>query len=113
MRRFWFRLAMHLGMSVKQAQASIDSREFSEWLAYDEVEPFGERRADLRSGIIAATVANVSRPKGRRVYKPKDFMPDFEKRQRKMSGVEMGISFQQFAQLHNAQVAAKKRRGGG
>ena len=29
------------------------------WLAYNEVEPFGERRADLRSGIAASVLGNL------------------------------------------------------
>jgi len=48
-------------------------------MAYYELEPFGEERADLRAAIIACTLANIWRGKGQRSLKPHDFMPDFDK----------------------------------
>lgn len=71
-----------MGCTVRELFERIDSREFSEWMAYAEIEPFGEERADLRSGIIAATVANANRnpKKRRRPFKPIDFVPHFEER---------------------------------
>ncbi len=59
----------------------ISSRELAEWWEYYQLEPFGEERADLRNGIVAATIANVNRGKGKRAKKPQDFMPKFEKKQ--------------------------------
>lgn len=58
----------------------ISSRLLSEWMLYAQVEPFGEERADLRSAIVASTVANVQRdPKQQREpYTAQDFMPRFE-----------------------------------
>jgi len=54
--------------------------EFLNWIAYFELEPFGEERADLRSGVIAATIANVYRDpkKQKKAFEPADFMPKFE-----------------------------------
>ena len=49
-------------------------------MAYFAVEHIGEYpefRADVRAGIVAATVANVHRGK-RRPLKPTDFVPQFE-----------------------------------
>ena len=60
--------------------ARISSRELTEWMQYYELEPFGEERADLHAAIVAATVANSNRRKGKRAFKPADFMPRFEKR---------------------------------
>lgn len=46
---------------------------------YEKIEPFGEVRADLRMGIISSTFANVNRTdKKQKVWKPSDFMPDFD-----------------------------------
>lgn len=61
-------------------QQKISSREFTEWIAYYQLEPFGEERADLRMGIIASLIANSNRdPKKRKKpFEPKDFMPLFE-----------------------------------
>ena len=47
----------------------------AEWIAYDRVDPWDEARADLRAGIVAATIANVNRSKKTRAFKPEDFMP--------------------------------------
>jgi len=55
----------------------IDSREISEWMAFAQVEPFGEERADIRSAIIACTMANSMRGKKQRAYRIKDFLPKF------------------------------------
>lgn len=57
----------------------MSAREFSEWIAYARLEPFGEERADLRAGIVASTIAAVNTPKGKRRPKPGDFMPEFDK----------------------------------
>lgn len=58
--------------------------QFCGWLAYAEVEPFGERRADLRMGIEASSIVNTLRavnsvkrlPKSK-LSKPTDFIPKF------------------------------------
>lgn len=44
-------------------------------MAYYNLEPFGEERADLRSGIVAAILVNANSKKGARTAKPLDFMP--------------------------------------
>jgi hypothetical protein len=65
-------------MSVAQAQREIDSQEFASWLAYDRISPFGEERADLRSAIVAATLANANRGKGTKPFTTADFMPRWD-----------------------------------
>lgn len=71
----WFRLAKELGMSVRRAQAEIDSAEFGEWVAFYSIEPFGDRTADFRAGVLASTVANVNRGKDTPAFRPLDFIP--------------------------------------
>lgn len=41
--------------------------------------PWDEYRADVQSGIIAATIANVNRDKHTKPFAPADFMPYLEK----------------------------------
>lgn len=53
------------------------------------MEPFGEERADLRMGILAATIANVNRGKKGKSYKPTDFMPFYKGATRKQTPQEM------------------------
>lgn len=75
-------LAALWGCPVREAQARCDSREFAEWLAFYRIDPFGEQRADLRNGILAALVANAMRRSGQQPAKPEDFMPFREVRKR-------------------------------
>lgn len=72
------RLALALGWpSVAWGLARISSRELVEWMAFDAVEPLGESRADLRMGIVAATVANVNRASNQPAVAPADFVPGY------------------------------------
>ena len=50
---FEFQLAAKLGCTVKELLGRIDSKELSEWQAYNLIDPFTEDRADKRSAIIA------------------------------------------------------------
>ena len=52
-------------------------REFRGWQEYYKVEPFGEKRADLRAALIACVIANANRGKNSRVFKVEDFMLRF------------------------------------
>ena len=64
---------------MRELQERMDSREFAEWMAYNELDPFTRERADLRAGIIAQQIANANRGKGQRPFKPSDFMPEYGK----------------------------------
>lgn len=43
-------------------------------MVYDSVEPIGDMRADLRSGIVASAVANNGMREYKEAVKPSDFM---------------------------------------
>ena len=60
---------------MRELLARVGSDEITEWMAFYQIEPFGEMRADLRSGVIASTFANANRAKHARPFKPEDFMP--------------------------------------
>lgn len=57
--------------------AGLSAYQLSEWMAYFEVEPWGEERADVRSGLICSVLANLNRDNARnpRPYSALDFMP--------------------------------------
>jgi len=57
----------------------MSSREFSEWLAYAQIEPLGDERGDLQAGVIAATIANANRDEDKtpEPYRPADFIHEF------------------------------------
>ena len=65
-------------MSVARAQREINSREFGEWVAYEEFAPGDPERADLRTALIACTMANVMRGKKGRPFQIKDFLLKFD-----------------------------------
>jgi hypothetical protein len=48
-------------MSVRQAQMQISSAEFTEWMAFYLIEPFGDMVADQRHGVATALHANLNR----------------------------------------------------
>jgi len=76
-RRQWFRLARQLGMSVVRAQREINSREFGEWMAYDEISPGDPERADLRAALISWTMATVMKAKKGKPLQIKNFLLKF------------------------------------
>jgi len=71
-----FLLAPHLGRTVEELKATITARELMNWIAFYELDPWGEKRADLRAGIVASTVYNMQRGTAK-ALKSSDFMPDF------------------------------------
>lgn len=62
-------------MTVQQLLATISSSELTEWMAFDAMEPFGDRRGDLQTGIVAAAVVNHSMSPPKEAARPIDFMP--------------------------------------
>ena len=88
--------------------ARCNSRQYAEWQAEYQLDPWGDERADLRMGIIACTIANVNRAKGK-AFKPGDFMPEFDKRlKQRQTPEEMAAVMTRFASLHNAHEARKR-----
>jgi len=66
-------------MTVRELLSRVDSRELAEWVAYNSIDPIGNFRSDLQSGIIASTIANVNRGKHTSPFSPQDFMPVLDK----------------------------------
>ncbi len=54
----------------------MSSREFTEWLAYARLEPFGPEAEDQRMAQLMALIANVNRDPRRRTtpWTPDDFL---------------------------------------
>jgi hypothetical protein len=69
-----------MGRTVRELLHGMDAAELQEWVAYYELDPWTQDRADLRAGIVAATVANANSTKGK--FRPADFMVDYAKRHR-------------------------------
>lgn len=56
----------------------LSSWQIAEWMAYYNLEPFGEQVEWLRSGAICSVIANVNRGQKGKVFTPEDFMPPKE-----------------------------------
>lgn len=68
-------------MTVEELLSRISSWELTEWAAYEEVAgPLGPARGDVQAGIVAATVANAHRSKGKKALSPADFIPEWDRR---------------------------------
>lgn len=64
------------GCTVAELQQRMGAGEFAAWLAFYQVEPFGEMRADLRAGMLATLTANAHRnvKKRRKPFEVGDFL---------------------------------------
>lgn len=88
-------------MSVAELLNTMSATEIRDWQIYDSLEPFGEERADLRMGILAALMINLRRTKpSDKVYKPRDFMPNFYEDGEKKQG-DLVSRFKKFRRDYN------------
>lgn len=55
--------------------ASISSSQFTEWMAFDEIDPIGERRADLRNAMVMRMHISMNTPKGKTPPTIHELMP--------------------------------------
>lgn len=66
-------------MTVGEMMARLSAREYDDWMTYMARYPVGERAADYRAGIIAATLVNVQpqdpHKARRQPLTPDDFFP--------------------------------------
>lgn len=77
---FWHYLALAIGgATVEELQARMSSPEYARWQAYFKLEPFGMKRTDLNSSIIATVIAGIFGGDA----EVSDFMPDFIKKKKK------------------------------
>lgn len=70
----------------------MSSREFSEWMAFFGLEPFGFEAEFLGHAQTAATIANVNRGKGKPV-KVQDFMPKQHEQQTPEQMIQFAAMF--------------------
>jgi len=89
---------------VAELLRTHSSDELSEWMAYEHVTgPIGPERMDFLHSILAATVSNTARGKGRKA-EPKDFLPKWDQGARRQPA-----DWQQML----AEVQTMNRRMGG
>ena len=87
-------------MPVARAQKEISSKEFAEWMAYEQLSPGYPEREDAQAAVVAQTVYNMMRAKGR--ARPlKDFLLNFRVPERRPAE-EMMMTLLSWAKAMNA-----------
>ena len=74
---FAFRLALALGRTVAELDATMSSAEFVLWQKYSLIEPFGDRRADQRAWLQVAALANANRDPKRPAIELTKVLPEW------------------------------------
>jgi hypothetical protein len=92
---FEFRLALALGRTVAELRQTVSSTELTYWIAFNQIEPLPEHRADVRNAIVAYTIARSMGSKG---STPEDFLPQFGEKPQK-NGVKL---FAVWVEAHNS-----------
>lgn len=83
--RFGYRLC--LAMHDPNLLRRLSTRDFQQWMLYEQVEPFGELRADFRSAQVVAMIHNVA--VAQKDQKPVgDFLLKFEEKKEQRQSVE-------------------------
>jgi len=102
-RRFKFRLALALGMTVRQLETQIENSELMEWMAFFGLEPWGSVRDDYRAGLIAATLVNVNGgKKGGKAAEAGDFFPLYSRHSnRRQSNQQQMNIFKRISEFQN------------
>lgn len=77
----------------------------AEWIAYYNLEPFGFTADWLRTGVVAAMIANVNKRKGAKAAMPEDFVPS--KRKKRQSIAEQRGVLEQIKQWARSVGKAK------
>lgn len=74
--------------------------EFNAWFLRYQEKPFGDRRGDIRIGILASLLANIHRDPSKRteVFEAEEFMPKFLQAPRKPQSVEEQVNVMLFLQ---------------
>ena len=81
----------------------MSAREFAEWMAYSQIEPWGEERADLRAALICKVLADINTPKGKQRAKLEDFMLRFDREKSTQTTEEMIGTVAQITAIYDAE----------
>jgi hypothetical protein len=73
-RRFLFKLAPHLGMTVSRLERELPYRELVEWMQEYRRDPWGTWRDNTHAGMICTLIGNAFRGKDGRPFSVEDFM---------------------------------------
>ena len=80
----------------------MSSCEFTEWMAFSQLEPWGEERADLRSALICKVLADINTPKDKQRMKLEDFVLKFDRKPQAQTTEEMIGAVAQISAIYAA-----------
>ena len=67
-------------MTVRELLSRMDALELAEWSAYEKTNgPLGGHRDDQLAALVAVTIANANRPKGKSPHKLSAFVPKWDR----------------------------------
>ena len=105
MRRFAFRLAGHLNMTVGEIERRMSAAEFREWIAFDNVDPLPDPY--WSSAMLAMVIARVFG--GSKTAEIADFLPARKRaKPQRQSNAMMKSLMSVFGAKQNAQVQSRK-----
>lgn len=96
-------------MTIGEMLQRMTSAELAGWRAYYAVESFGEEKADLRAGIVAAAVFNANRSSKSKIHQPIDHMP-YAMKEKKAAHASMPVEKQVEAVMGSMMLTQKKRK---
>src|SRR5262249_5007825 len=115
-RRFLFRLALELGMTVSELSHRLTMAELAEWQAYAALDPFGNERGDYHAALASSTIVNVNRGRHPPAFNIEDFMPDCgggAEPPREQTVTEQKLIFRAIALAHGADFTRPRAKAGG
>jgi len=89
--------------SVAWGLEHLSAHEFAEWMAYSQIEPWGEERADMRAALICKILADFNTPKGKQPMKLSDFMLKFDQERKVQSTEELIGTAAQITAMYDTQ----------
>lgn len=84
-----------MGRTVAELQRTMSSHEFTEWIAFYGLEPFGFRGEFMGNAMVASVIANTNRDKDTKPFKMEDFLPTDPKPPQPQTAAQM----KQFASM--------------
>ena len=92
----------------------LTSAQYSEWQAYDQLEPIGTWWQDFRMAYLCTLMGNIHREKGAKAFTIFDFMPpsqrvELEKEEAPQSWEQIKEIFMGIAKAQNKRVKAHSK----
>ncbi len=98
-------------MTREELLDRITVEEFQTWFLLEQIEPYGEYGAWLRTGVLASTMANIHRGKDQSAFAPLDFMPEAFRPPKKIETPKtMKEKWMAIMAIQNALVEAHKKK---